>query len=268
MGRRGASGELGKGGRALKRQDRTPEVYFYEWSVNRWRTSETRARLTMAGRGIYRELLDLCYAQGSVPSDFQVLASMLGCAPVELETVWPQISRHFYTDKKDKNRFRNAPADARRKQFFAYVRTQRENGKSGGRPKAKPDKEIETGGLTQKNPKGRVELGLGKGSELTAALPLPPQQNGDWPETARAVHEHFPDCDLLFIEALVAAGAGTFAGIERPKCAFSDDLVAAAVRQVHKRGQNSAGLFSKTVPACIRTWASEGRPNQDGEIHF
>lgn len=105
---------------------------------------------------------------------------------------------------------------------------------------------------------------------LPLPLPQPSQQYGDWPEAVKAVHESFPDCDLPFIESLARASAQTFAGISEPKCAFSDQLLADAIRRVRKSGQNSAGLFSRTVPACIRTWAAEGLPgqNSDGEVHY
>ncbi len=247
----------------MKHQDRPPEVYYYEWSVNRWRASETRALLNSAGRGIYREILDLCYVQGSIPKDIATLAKQCDCEPSEIEAIWAIISRHFYQDKHDKNRLRNKFSEVKRKTFFAHMKTQKQNASNGGAAKSRKSREISSGGSAQ-------EKRILTNTILTAAAAVPPQQYGDWPEAVRAVHETFPDCELPFIESLARASAQTFAGISEPKCAFSDQLLADAIRRVRKSGQNSAGLFSRTVPACIRTWAAEGLPgqNSDGEVHY
>lgn len=133
-------------GAHLKRQDRVPEVHFYEWSVSRWRASETRALLTSAGRGIYREILDLCYVQGSIPKDHHILAVQCNCGVEELEAIWPIIARHFYQDKHDPKRLRNKFSEVRRRTFFQYVKAQKANAKKGGEAKAKHNTNLPSGG--------------------------------------------------------------------------------------------------------------------------
>ena len=132
-------------GGCLKRQDRVPEIYFYEWSVNRWRSSETRSTLSLAGRGLYRELLDLCYTQGSITANFQILASQVGCAPIEIEQNWPLIKRHFQRDPHDPTRLRNKVADVYRKQYFSYISAQKAFGAVGGKRKAQRINEMSRG---------------------------------------------------------------------------------------------------------------------------
>lgn len=132
----------------MRRRDRFAEVYFYEWSINRWRTSETRTQLSMAGRGIYRELLDLCYAQGSISKDFRVLAAQVGCDPVELEQIWPLIRRHFYTDKHDPERLKNHASDQYRKHFFGYIEGQKQKGRLGGLQNVPVISDIGSSGLS------------------------------------------------------------------------------------------------------------------------
>lgn len=247
----------------MKRQDRTPEVYYYEWSVSRWRASETRAQLDSAGRGIYREILDLCYVQGSIPKDRVVLAGQCGCLPEELERIWPTIARHFYQDRKLESRLRNKVSDVVRKNFFKHIGTQKVNGRKGGLVKSRNKNDIPSdGGSQDKLRQAETSEAESRQAETSEgsrpALVQPPQQYGDWPETARAIHEFFPACDLPFIERLAAACAQTHAGIENPKCEFSDALVAAAVKCVCEPNQRGAGLFTTTVPVCIRTWATEG----------
>ncbi len=50
----------------------------YPWYIADWRESETRIKLSLAERGLYRELLDYCYLEGSVPTD-EVQLSRIAC---------------------------------------------------------------------------------------------------------------------------------------------------------------------------------------------
>ena len=56
----------------------------YPWYIADWRASETRLSLTLAQRGLYRELLDYCYMEGSLPEDRKMLLKIAGCS-VEAE---------------------------------------------------------------------------------------------------------------------------------------------------------------------------------------
>lgn len=106
---------------------RTPDVHFYEWSVFRWVTSRAHDELDATGRGIYREMLDTCYAQGSVSSDPEILCRKCVCGREELEVRWAKIRCHFYQDKHDSSRLKNKLADAYRKNYFVFLQKQRAN---------------------------------------------------------------------------------------------------------------------------------------------
>jgi len=136
------------------RKDRVAQVYFYEWSVSRWLASEARAELDLAARGLYRECLDLCYANGSIPKEPAVLARLCHCTTEEIETLWPRIERHFQTLRSDKNRAGNQFADMFRRGFFKYKKKQKQNGQRGGRPKVKEGNDMETTGLNKDEPNG------------------------------------------------------------------------------------------------------------------
>ncbi len=103
--------------------DRTLEIHYYDWRLSAWAMSETRDRLNAAGRGIYRELLDHCYAQGSFPSDVDWICRKCACTLAEYEAVWPIISRHFPKGRQDGYR-KNIIADMFRKKTFAYLTKQ------------------------------------------------------------------------------------------------------------------------------------------------
>ena len=189
----------------MKRQDRTPEVYFYEWSVSSWHNSDTRHQLDSAGRGIFREILDLCYTQGSITKDRKLLASQCGCTEAEMEAVWPIISRHFFTKKNDSFRMENSRSNAVRKHFFAYVSSQRKKGKKGGEVKAKGIIEISSSGLSKpvaKERRGKESIDKeSRGEEKKNAREQPPQKSPqkndlqDEPDSAKVlerIYERHP----------------------------------------------------------------------------
>src|ERR1700749_1687060 len=108
-------------------KERSAEVVFYEWGISRWLTSRTRMALDCAGRSIYRELLDLCYAQGSIPKDPETLMRHCGATREEWDRAWPIIKRHFHQDKHDSESLLNDQASVFRKNYFAYIEEQRKN---------------------------------------------------------------------------------------------------------------------------------------------
>lgn len=254
----------------MKHQDRQPEVYYYEWSVNRWRASETRALLNSAGRGIYREILDLCYVQGSIPKDIATLAKQCDCEPSEIEAIWAIISRHFYQDKHDKNRLRNKFSEVKRKTFFAHMKTQKQNASNGGAAKSRKSNKISSSGSAQENTTQhnttQHNTTEGKIESPQAAQSSPPliQLSGEWPETAKVIRSHFPQTDFKFVLNLAERSTQEFLGVPSPKIKLTDQTLAAAVQHCWHDRQYSAPLFLTTVPNCIRSWAENGIQPRDG----
>ena len=117
------------------KRERIPEVHFYEWRVNAWVTSPTRTNLDAAGRGIYRDLLDLCYTQGSISTDHNTLARYCNATVEEFDRTWKLISRHFRAHKKNAGLMVNKQAELYRNEYFKYIDKQRNSGGSGGRKK-------------------------------------------------------------------------------------------------------------------------------------
>ncbi len=125
---------------------RDQEVSYYPWSLTSWLTSRTRAELDMAGRGIYRELIDHCYAQGSIPSDPATICRLVGCTGEELARTWPKIKRHFTRVRRDSDALEHAPATLFRRNFFAQGKRNSANASArwqqSGKAKANADSEI------------------------------------------------------------------------------------------------------------------------------
>ncbi len=103
------------------------------------------------------------------------------------------------------------------------------------------------------------ENGNGHSNGNVVKFGLPPiEKQTEYPETVRAVHDYFPETDLGFVRRLISDASHVYACVAKPTCPFSDKLVAEAIRRVYKQSQEGAGLFMRTVPECIRTWALEG----------
>lgn len=125
------------------KKDRTPEVHFYEWSVPRWVLSSTHDKLDASGRGIYRELLDLCYTQGGFPFDIPLICRKCACTAEQFEAAWIEIERHFPKDSHRPSMRINRDANTYRKNYFGYVAKQRKNRK-GTHPEGGTRKPVES----------------------------------------------------------------------------------------------------------------------------
>lgn len=104
-------------------------IEWYPWYVTRWRSSETRFRLTAAARGIYRELLDQCWIEGSLPCDLRSLQSICGATNKEFKSAWPQIEPCF---KLIGDRLHQRTVDENRPGQVAKIAARREAGTRGG----------------------------------------------------------------------------------------------------------------------------------------
>ena len=67
----------------------------YPWYLEDWRNSGTRLNLTLEERGLYRELLDFCYIERSLPTDERMLARIANCSDDEFQRAWPRVKIQF-----------------------------------------------------------------------------------------------------------------------------------------------------------------------------
>lgn len=104
--------------RRRPRKSRRPPV-SYPWYFDDWLSSETRLDMTLAERGAYRDLLDFCYRDGSIPSDPAVLAKMLGCSGEKFDEVWLKVRPQF---RERGSRLWNQKACIVRKRHLEFLR--------------------------------------------------------------------------------------------------------------------------------------------------
>lgn len=246
----------------MTKKQRVADVHFYEWSVIRWFTSDTRAQLDPTGRGIFRDLIDLCYAQGSIPKDPELLCRKTDATREQFNRVWPIIEHHFHQHPKQKNVLVNHVASAYRTNYFRYLKRQKSNGNTGGRPKGggKPngDSEIKTSGLTtgesqeekRRDDKRREETTSSTGGFGGEAL------ISEFPMTTAAVRSYYATADPPIIHEIIQLSAHTLADLN-----FSGPPDLAIANAVHRAKaetpkQNSPALFRRTVPQVLRSWGT------------
>ena len=80
------------------------------WHHETWLSSETRHSMTAAQRGVYRDALDLCYAEGSIPAAEPTLVRLLAVTPDEFAETWPVVKRKFEPHSEMADRLVNRKA--------------------------------------------------------------------------------------------------------------------------------------------------------------
>jgi uncharacterized protein YdaU (DUF1376 family) len=71
---------------------RDEALSYYKWLWRDFRANRKVQRMGYIAKGLYRELLDEAWSEGSIPTDMETLADICGC-PVEVMTeAWPRIA--------------------------------------------------------------------------------------------------------------------------------------------------------------------------------
>ncbi len=75
--------------------ERKKPLPYLRWYVSDYRASRRVQRLTWQERGIYRELLDECWVEGSIPDDVDRLAEIAGCPKGVMAEAWTNLKPMF-----------------------------------------------------------------------------------------------------------------------------------------------------------------------------
>lgn len=112
--------------------DRT--LPYYKWFWQDWRANRKIQRMTYIQRGLYRELLDECWVEGSIPNDIKELADICGCPNDVMADAWQVLSSCF--ELLDDGRLINEKLHSLRTEKDVERLKKAENGKKGGLAKA------------------------------------------------------------------------------------------------------------------------------------
>ena len=86
-------------------------IESYPWYITDWRESEAVLTMTAEQRDVYRNLLDICWRDGSLPTDEKALRKMSLAEPNEWKRSWASVSKQFV--ERD-GRLHNAKVDEKR----------------------------------------------------------------------------------------------------------------------------------------------------------
>lgn len=113
---------------------------YYKWFWQDWRSNRTIQRMGYVERGLYRELLDECWAEGCIPDDVSAMAEICGCPEQVMADAWQVLSKCFVLlDGK----WHNEKLDSLRTEQD-QIRVKRANaGAKGGKSKLLNEKENE-----------------------------------------------------------------------------------------------------------------------------
>jgi uncharacterized protein YdaU (DUF1376 family) len=111
--------------------DRT--LPYYKWFWQDWRANRKIQRMSYIERGLYRELLDECWVEGSIPDDINELADICGCPIDVMADAWQVLSSCFVLVD---GVFINEKLHSLRTEKDMERLKKAENGKKGGIAKA------------------------------------------------------------------------------------------------------------------------------------
>jgi uncharacterized protein YdaU (DUF1376 family) len=152
----------------------------YPWYVPDWRNSETRLKLTLEERGFFRELLDHCYVEGSIPTDVKLLAGIAGCSVAQAQRLFPKIREEF---DQDGDRLVNPRAVEILEKLQKYHDNRREAGTAGAKKRWRGDRKAN----------GTAMAELKQSYSLPQPLPQPLHQHTPLPPVDAPATDAIPE---------------------------------------------------------------------------
>ena len=111
---------------------KSPAFQFYPKD---WLSDELVRRMSHTEKGIYIDLLSVCWVEQSLPADTEHLAQIIGMTPQRFLKLWTHsvLQQCFFVNGD--GRLHHKRLDAERQKQENYRRRQSDNGSKGGRPK-------------------------------------------------------------------------------------------------------------------------------------
>lgn len=121
-------------------EDEKVGIISYPWYVSDWFNSETRLSMNAAEKGIYRDLLDYCWLEGSLPSSPKLLRNISNSSPKEFSKSFSAVRKCFY---EKEGRLFHRKVDDKRKELITYRKGRIEAGRKGGLSASSPQAKLE-----------------------------------------------------------------------------------------------------------------------------
>jgi len=109
-------------------------LHSYPWYIKDWLLSEARLTMTLSQRGLYRDLLDHFFEQGSLPTNEAALFRMAACDQREFKAAWPVVRQKF--EERDGRLYNRKAEEVLASKIARQVKNAM-SGSSGGLARAK-----------------------------------------------------------------------------------------------------------------------------------
>jgi hypothetical protein len=126
---------------------------YYKWLWRDWRSNRRIQRMSWAARGLYRELLDEQWAEGSIPSTIADLADICGCPAHVMQEYWPEIAPCF--QERQDGRLLNSKMENQRTETDGKRVRQADSGRKGAH--AKLQNQQDTLAFAKQSPENRQQ---------------------------------------------------------------------------------------------------------------
>lgn len=113
---------------------------YFKWYWQDWRANRVVQRMNYIERGLYRELLDECWAEGGIPEEVEELAFLCDCPVDVMASAWQVLSKCFVPGETD-GVLVNARLERERTAKDRERLNRSKAGKKGGRAKGLNAKE-------------------------------------------------------------------------------------------------------------------------------
>jgi uncharacterized protein YdaU (DUF1376 family) len=105
---------------------------YYKWFWQDYRANRKVQRMTYIERGLYRELLDECWIEGSIPKSISDLADICGCPDEVMANAWQMLGKCFI---EVGDRYENEKLNSMRTERDQIRVIRSQAGKAGGQAK-------------------------------------------------------------------------------------------------------------------------------------
>jgi uncharacterized protein YdaU (DUF1376 family) len=234
------------------RQESVEPLPYYKWLWRDWRANRRVQRMSWQARGLYRELLDEFWAEGSIPDDNHSLADICGCTADEMMMYWPEVEPCW---ERVEGGLRNAKMDQQRTQKDSERAAKARAGRTGG---------LVSNSRTRAEEKEASAEQLQASAEDLSAQP-------DIAEQSRALAEH--EQSKAKISSLSATQTDSFRNAWNTNCGTLPHLVKlsqARTKKLSVRIKDGLTLeqFTQAVQIAARTPFLRGETERGWKCNF
>jgi uncharacterized protein YdaU (DUF1376 family) len=243
-------------------------IQSYPWYIADWRDSETRIKLTLAERGLYRELIDYCYLEGSLPADRSQIKLLSASDGHDFARAWIKVQTLFdLVSTPNGKRFVHSKVTEVRERLEAYHEQNKHAGvKSGQARRERLLNARSNGNGTDAGPDAEPSPTPTPTPIPTTAtaqpLPVELRPQTEYPETLKVIREHDASADVFIVQqiadsvgrAIVSDSTAGAWSVEKQARAVSDPIISRACRESYatpRKGPHGTGLLKFTVPTII-----------------